>query len=188
MKKIYGALLLASVLLVSILVTTLPTFFTKGVSRVSMQREFNLPLALNDEKDVKILFFGYSGCTDVCAPRLFSINKFYKTLDEKLKKRVGVEFVDISTPQDESLPSRFAKFFNDDFKGIRLKRDTIREYTKKFNVFFSKSLMNDGEYDHTANLYLVTRFQGKKTIRFAYNAYPYDFKQIKLDLQELTNE
>ena len=187
-KKVHAGLILLLVITVSILVMIIPTFFTKGVSRVSLHKEVNLPLILNDEKDIQLIFFGYSGCRDICTPRLYSIDEFYKTLDKETKKRVGVEFLDISVPYDETLPLRFAQFFNPDFKGIYLPGNILREYTKEFNVFFSPSLRDEREYDHTANLYLVKRTPGKKELRYIYSAYPYDYKQISLDIKELINE
>lgn len=187
-KYIYAPLILIFVILTSILIMIIPTFFTKGISRVSLNKEINLPLILNDEKQVKLLFFGYSGCTDVCTPRLFSIDEFYKSLDKQTKQNVGVEFLDISVPFDNTLPSRFAEFFNPEFKGIYLAQDILRDYTKVFDVYFSPSLSDEYEYDHTTNIYLLKKTKGKKELRYIYNAYPYNYKQIHLDIQELLNE
>lgn len=187
-KKLYPISILILVLIISILIMIIPTFFTKGISRVSQNKELNLPLILDDEKDIMILFFGYSGCTDICTPRLYSIDKFYTSLSNETKKKVGVEFLDISIPYDKTLPSRFAQFFNPNFKGIYLSIDVLREYTRAFNVYFSQSLIDETEYDHTANLYLLKKTKNKKKLRYTYYSYPYDFKQISLDIKELLNE
>jgi len=177
--------------MISIIVVILPTFFTKGVSRVTVNQEIDLSLILNDkndEKDVKILFFGYSGCTDICTPRMLAIDEFYKTLDTKIKERIGVEFLDISAPFDKELPNEFAKFFNEEFKGIYLSLDKVRDYTKPFSVYFSKSLTDELEYDHTSHIYLVKRNGTKKELRYIYNSYPYDFEQLTIDIKELLDE
>ncbi|WP_139064122.1 SCO family protein [Sulfurimonas gotlandica] len=187
-KKIYAAVMILLVITVSILIMIVPTFFTKGFSRTSLQKEFKLPLVLNDDKDIKLLFFGYSGCADICTPRMQDISTLYKSLNSETTKRVGLEFLDISTPDDETLPNRFANFFNEDFKGIYLDKNTLRDYTKVFSVYFSKSLMDKTEYDHTANLYLIKRSKNKKEIRYIYNSYPYNLHQIKLDIEELLHE
>jgi protein SCO1/2 len=170
------------------LIVIIPTFFTKGVSRLSTDKEVNLPFILNGDKDIELIFFGYAGCSDICTPRLYAINNFYNTLNSKIKEKVIVKFLDISTPYDETLPSRFAQFFNPDFQGVYLAKDVLRDYTKAFNVFFSKSLLDETEYDHTTNLYLLKRNKNTKVIRYIYSAYPYDFKQITLDIEELINE
>ena len=187
-KKVSAAIMILLVIVVSVLIMIVPTFFTKGISRTSLHTEFDLPLVLNDNKDIKLLFFGYSGCADICTPRMQDISKLYKSLSKEKTKRVGLEFLDISTPDDETLPNRFAHFFDEDFKGIYLDKKILREYTKVFNVYFSKSIMDKTEYDHTANLYLIKRSKNKKEIRYIYNSYPYDFNQIKLDIEELLNE
>ena len=186
--KIYPFLILFSVVLTSILIVILPTFFTKGVSRITVDKEISLPLILDDNKTIKLLFFGYSGCSDICTPRLYDISEFYNQLTKKERNSLGVEFLDISIPDDKTLPLRFAQFFNPDFKGIFLEEKNLRDYTKEFNVYFSKSLLDETEYDHTAHLYLVTKKNKKKTIRYLYNSYPYDFEQIHLDIKELLNE
>ena len=187
-RKIQSASTIILVLVVSVLIMIIPTFFTKSISRVALKQEINLPLILDDEKDVKLLFFGYSGCSDICTPRLMAIDEFYNTLNADIKKKVGIEFLDISLPKDRELPSRFAKFFNPDFKGIYLSNNVLRKYTKAFNVFFSKSLIDETEYDHTSHIYILKKAQGRKELRYIYNSYPYDFKQINLDIKGLLNE
>ncbi len=187
-RKMHAAFMLFLVILISVFIMIIPTFITKGVSRVSTNKEINLPFILNGKKNIELVFFGYAGCSDICTPRLYSIDKFYKTLNSKLKSKIEVKFLDISVPYDETLPSRFAQFFNPDFNGVYLPKDVLRDYTKVFDVFFSKSLLDDTEYDHTANLYLLKRDANNKTLRYVYNAYPYDFKQMTLDIEELVNE
>ncbi|MEN8303216.1 MAG: SCO family protein [Campylobacterota bacterium] len=186
--KLLSASMIILVVVISILIMIVPTFFTKGISRVALKKEVDLPLILNDDKDVKLLFFGYSGCTDICTPRLQSLNTFFETLDEDIKQKVGVEFLDISVPSDSELPSRFAEFFNPNFKGIYLESNLIREYTKLFDVYFAQSLMETTEYDHTVNIYIVKKSQNTKELRYVYNSYPYDFKQINSDIRGLLNE
>ena len=187
-QKLISTSILLLVIFVSVLVMIIPTFFTKGISRVTLNKEVNLPLILNDEKDIKVLFFGYAGCTDVCTPRLQSLSKFYETLDKDIKKRVGVEFLDISVPADKLLPLRFAEYFNPDFKGIYLANNILRDYTKEFDVYFAQSLIDKSEYDHTSNIYVLKKSQNKKELRYIYSSYPYDFKQINLDIRSLLNE
>ncbi|MFT5661548.1 MAG: protein SCO1/2 [Sulfurimonas sp.] len=187
-KKIYSSLILLIIISISILVMILPSFLTKGVSRVSLHKELQLPLLLDDEKEIKLVFFGYVGCVDICTPRLQALNEFYNSLSEDAKQTVGITFIDISIPSDTTLPNSFAKFFNKDFKGIYLDNNTMRAYTKAFQVYFSKSLLNKKEFDHSTNLYLIKKENNKKYLRFVYSAYPFDFKQIHSDIEELESE
>ena len=187
-KKIYAFALLFLIVLISTLIVILPTFFTKGVSRMELHKEINLPLLLNDDQDVKIVFFGYSGCVDVCTPRLHAVSALYDDLSMDVKKRVGVDFLDVSSPQNKKLPSDFAKLFNKEFNGVYLDDGMARVYAREFNVYFSKGLIDKTEYDHTSNLYLIKRRANKKEIRYVYSSFPYDLRQIQIDIEELLHE
>jgi protein SCO1/2 len=173
---------------VSVAVMVAPTFFSKQISRASINKEVHLELFLDSTKDVELVFFGYTGCSTICTPRLEKLAYFYDSLDSATQKKLGVVFLDISSPKDEKLPQRFAEFFHKEFKGVFLDKGVVREYTKEFNVYFAKSLFDSSEFDHSANLYLLTRKNGKKQLRYIYNSYPFDFQQISLDIKELIYE
>jgi protein SCO1 len=187
-KKITAPLLLLLVVSLSGLIMIIPTFFTKNISRISLEQTITLPLILDNNKTIQLIFFGYAGCTDVCTPRLQAIADFYKTLDSDLQQKVEVVFLDISTPTNKNLPSEFAEAFHPLFKGIYLNANVLRTYTKSFNVYFSKSLLDKTEYNHTANLYMAIKNKNKKNLRYIYTAYPYKFSQIFSDLKELLHE
>ena len=100
MKKITAFLFLTFIILISILIMIIPTFQTTSISRTVLKQELNLPLILNDAKEIKLIFFGYSGCLDICSPRLKTLNNFYTTLSKEQREKVGVEFLDISIPHN----------------------------------------------------------------------------------------
>jgi protein SCO1 len=187
-KKIFGVSLLAIALAVAFGVMLLPTFFTKDISRIALEQTVELEHILSGDKPLELVFFGYSGCSDVCTPRLGALAAFYEGVDSETKKHLRVRFIDISTPKDPTLPQRFAEYFHKDFVGISLKPHTLRDYTKPFELFFAPSLQDATEFDHTAHLYLLSKRGGKKAIRYIYTAYPYDFKQIQKDIKELLDE
>ena len=188
LKKLLPAFIILFVILISISIMILPTLFTKGVSRVELNKELTLPLILNDTQDIELIFFGYAGCIDICTPRLETLSLFYKELPKSLQKRVNVLFLDISQPLDHTLSQRFSESFHKEFKGIYLKEAILRDYTKAFGVYFSPSLSDSTEFDHTSNLYIVKRTDSKKVLRFVYSAYPYDYEQIRTDIKELIND
>jgi len=187
-KKLLAPLLIFLVLGTAITVMIMPTLFSSTLSHKLFYKEIDLELILEKNREIAIVFFGYSACDDVCTPRMESLAKFYNSLDKKTKQKIEVEFLDISQPVDKTLPSRYAQYFNQDFKGIYLNEEILREYTKEFSVYFSQSLFDKQEYNHTENLYLVKKKKGKKVLRYMYNTNPYDFKQIRADIKELINE
>ena len=187
MKKSYlAAVIIFFLILISIFITIAPTFFTKGVSRVSLHQNIDLSLILDTPKEIELVFFGYAGCTDICTPRLHNIAEWYQ--QSIYKDEVQVRFLDISRPYDTFLPQLFAASFNKEFIGVYLKEDFLREYTKEFSVYFARSFRDEHEFDHTANLYLLKRSKNFKELRYIYSAYPYDFKQITADIEELIHE
>lgn len=187
-KRLLAFVLITLVLATSILVLILPTFFTKGVSRIELQQDLRLDLILDKPQDIELIFFGYAGCIDVCTPRLESLGKWYSTLPKQTRSRVGLKFLDLSMPGDRELPDDFAKAFHPKFEGVFLDKDVLRVYTKAFSVYFANSMLDSSEIDHTAHLYLVKRAEQAKQLRFIYTAFPYDFKQLESDLKELIDE
>ena len=189
MKRYFlsGSLFLL-VVFIAVFVTVVPTFFTKGVSRVTLDQEIKLDKVLSSHNDIEFVFFGYAGCLDVCTPRLQQLGTWFALLPKSIQKRVGVRFLDLSVPLDTSVPDTFAKTFHQEFTGEYLSQEVLRRYTKAFNVYFANSLARKDEIDHSANLYLIKRYNTSKKIRFIYTAYPYDFKQIMSDVKELINE
>lgn len=187
-KNLLALTLILTVLLVSVSIIILPSFFSKGISRIDMKEKISLDLILNTKEDIEILFFGYAGCLDVCTPRLQDLGQWYNTLDKEIRQHVKVSFLDLSAPEDKNLPDLFAKYFNPQFHGIFLEKSLLKTYTKALRVYFSKSLFYEGEIDHSTHLYMLKRdFQGK-FLRFIYTAYPYNFDQIQSDIKRLINE
>jgi protein SCO1/2 len=186
--KITKVSLLLLVILVSVLIMTLPTFQTKELSRIVLSQQIDFDMLLDTKQDVELLFFGYAGCVDVCTPRLSDLGRWYASLPEKMRERVGLKFIDLSVPEQKDLPMDFAKAFHPDFQGIFLSESELRRYTKAFSVYFSSSLTQKSEFNHTAHLYLLKRDSRGKRLRFVYSAYPYDFQQIKSDIEELIHE
>ena len=185
-KKLLALSLFALILSTSIIITILPSFITQGISRTVIKKEISLPLILDNAQEIELIFFGYAGCINICTPRLESIASWYKKLSNK--KKVLMRFVDISVPQDKTLPQAFAQAFDKDFAGVYLNDNDVRVYSRPFEVYFSQSLLDKTEFDHSTNLYLLKREGKKKYIRYIYSSYPFDFKQISLDIQELLDE
>ncbi len=187
-KRLLYLLAFLMIFALSALVVLLPSFFPQGLSRVELHQEIALERVLNGTRDVELVFFGYSGCVDVCTPRLESLGKWYPTLPAEMRKRIGIRFIDLSVPEATDLPHIFATAFHPEFKGVYLKKEALKRYTETFNVYFSSSLFRSGEYDHSTHLYAVKRYADTDRLRFIYPLYPYDFVQIEQDLRQLLDE
>lgn len=187
-KKITAFFLILLVIVISSSIMVLPSFFTKGISRIELKQNLDLGLVLDGVHDIELVFFGYAGCFDICTPRLEILSSWYSSLPEERRKKFTLRFMDISIPDNKSIPDSFAKTFNPDFKGVFLDKNILRVYTKAFNVYFSKALIDETEMDHTAHLYLLNKSKEGKQLRYIYTAYPYDFNQIQSDIEGLDHE
>lgn len=187
-QKISAFLLILLVLFISAGIMVLPSFFTKGVSRIELRQDLDLDLVLDGDQEIELVFFGYAGCINICTPRLHDLGVWYSSLPQAARQSFTLRFMDISDPEDDKLPDAFAKAFHPDFQGIYLDKDILRVYTKAFNVYFSKALLDETEMDHTTHLYLVKKSKDTKQLRYIYTAYPYDLKQIRSDIEELVHE
>ncbi len=187
-KQIYGILLFVLIIIISILVVVAPAFLSEHTAAVKAEQELNLPLILNDDKNIQLIFFGYSTCVDVCIPRLKKLSQLYNSLDKKIKDQVGILFIDISVPADPQQPSKYVRSFNPDFKGLYLNKTAVREYIQAFRVFSSRSLVNKAEYNHSSYLYLVEKKGQKKWLRYIYKTAPYPLEKIKDNIKELIGE
>jgi len=185
-RRILAFSLGSLVVFVAVLATVLPSFMGKEVGRVSLNQKIELKHVLDSTKELELVFFGYSGCLNVCTPRLEALALWYK--NTQAQDRVGVRFIDVSSPKNKALPLQFAQAFNKDFLGVYLNPSVVREYARVFKVYFAQALWDKTEYDHTAHLYLVQRKEGSKRLRVIYTAYPFNFKQINQDILELLDE
>ena len=188
-KKITALLVILFVIVSSILIVVLPSFLGKDISHIRLTQELSLKRILDKEQDLELVFFGYAGCRNICTPRLEELGQWYKTLPLQTQSHLGLKFFDLSIPEDNTLPDSFAKAFHEDFEGIHLPKKTLLHYTGEFSVYFSPSLIDEYEIDHSTHLYLVKKdTNGKKYLRFIYTNFPYDLIQINTDIQTLLNE
>lgn len=184
-ERFIGFGLFLILFLTSLLIVIFPSFSDNKTIRITLDKDTELPYLLNLPKEVTLVFFGYSGCHDICTPRLGLLGDFYDSLEPALKKNVGILFFDIGALTDRRMAQNFASFFHPDFDGIALSESELRNYTKAFGVSFAPSLTKESEWEHSAMLYLVHKKQNKTTIKYIYNTYPYNFKTITQDIKEL---
>ena len=188
-QKITALLVILFVIVSSILIIVLPSFLGKDISHIKLTQELSLKHILDKDKELELIFFGYAGCLNICTPRLEELGQWYKTLPLQTQSHLGLKFFDLSIPEDDTLPDSFAKAFHKDFEGVYLPKKDLLHYTREFNVYFSPSLIDKYEIDHSTHLYLIKKdADGKKYLRFIYTNFPYDLIQINTDIQSLLNE
>lgn len=141
---------------------------------------------INSDKKYVMLFFGYVGCTDVCTPFLQELSTIYDSKEFKpLRKNVDVVFVNLTPEIDKEQPDMFAKFFNPGFKGVYLSRGDILRIDRAFGLFFSRSMSEKTEVDHTDFLYLIKNTSELQVLKNMYTIHPFNKEKIIEDIIQL---
>lgn len=147
-----------------------------------IEKEVKADFIKSDKKFV-LLFFGYFGCRDVCTPILEEMSKMYESKEfEELKESVDFVFVNL-TPEVEAFePDLFAKYFNNDFKGVYLSKSELFSMDRNFELYFARSLSDNSELDHTDNLYLIENNSKTKVLKSIYSTHPIKRKKLIDDI------
>lgn len=164
-----------------------PLLFAQNKSgTIVVNQPIDAPYLQSADKEFVLMFFGYVGCTKICTPILHQLDNFYDSEPfAPLKPSVGFTFVNLMPEVEPEQPEAFAKSFNPEFKGVYLKQKELMRIDREFSLFFSKSLANPGEIDHSDHLYLIERQKnGKLILKNIYTTHPLHKEAIIADIQE----
>lgn len=133
-----------------------------------------MDLAALDGK-VRIVFFGYTFCPDVCPFALAKMKQLYAALGDRADD-VAVVFVSVDPNRDsvEKL-SRYVPGFDERFFGVRLEPDALDLVANGFGVTVRYSRPPDGGdetryfVDHTGTFFVIDP-QGQLRVTFPSNA------------------
>jgi protein SCO1/2 len=129
-------------------------------------RAGNVPFRLSDLKEkIKMVFFGYTFCPDVCPTTLSNMRSVYKKLNPEDQKRVAMIFVSVDPERDT--PEKLAEYvnaFDPAFYGVHVDADPLTALKKAYNVYAEKHVevgkpMDPVNYfvDHTAAVFLIDK-------------------------------
>ncbi|WP_375172126.1 SCO family protein [Marinobacter sp.] len=110
---------------------------------------------------VRMLFFGFTSCPDVCPIALQKLNQATSGLDPELQDEVLTLFVSVDPKRDT--PERLAKyvdFFGDNIVGLTGKEPQLRELAKRYRTTFGYDEPDaDGNYavSHSSAIYVFDR-------------------------------
>jgi len=152
----------------------------KGVLHI--QKPVNLPQAVHPEKEKALFYFGYVGCETQCIPRMKEIATLYKTYG---KDDLNVFFINLDSASNTDDALNFAKQYDPSFIGVSLPRKDLFQLTRVFNAYFSHSLDNPDEIDHSLFLYEIRKdSNGNHFLNNIYTTTPYDIYAIIDELNE----
>ena len=132
---------------------------------------------LADVKDkVKVVFFGYTFCPDVCPLTLANMKNVYESLTEAEQAQLAVVFITIDPERDT--PERLASYvgaFNPAFYGVQLDDTALAQVKQDYGVYAEKRVLaasqSAADYlmDHTAFVYVIDKDNNLREI-FSHDA------------------
>ena len=140
----------------------------KSISGLMPELEFDLvnsqgePVSGSDYSGrVRMLFFGFTSCPDVCPTALQKLNQVTSSLAPELQDEVLTLFVSVDPQRDT--PERLANyvdFFGDNIVGLTGTEPQLRELAKRYRTTFGYDEPGpDGNYavSHSSAIYVFDR-------------------------------
>lgn len=125
----------------------------------------NSPFTLSGLQDrVKVVFFGYTFCPDICPLTLANMKSVSEQLTEA--QRAETSFIFVSFDPARDTPERLASYvgaFNEDFYGLYLADDELARVKKEYGVYAEKRVLEASQsaadylIDHTAFVYIIDK-------------------------------
>ncbi|MEL0102166.1 MAG: SCO family protein [Gammaproteobacteria bacterium] len=115
---------------------------------------------LSDSEKIKIIFFGFLNCPDICPTALSEVSSLLKKL-EKLSDNIEPIFITVDPTRDTpKLLKNYLTFFDERIVGLTGTQEQIEKVSNQYHVYYS--YQNKGEVknytvNHTANMYLVNK-------------------------------
>ncbi len=120
------------------------------------------PVTLSDSNGkVRLLYFGYTFCPDVCPTSLARIGAAFKKLNEAELKQVQGILVSVDPDRDtvEKLAD-YTKYFHPQIVGVTGKKEQIDEIAKRYDVKYRKAEGSTAAsylVDHTAYIFVLDK-------------------------------
>jgi protein SCO1/2 len=120
---------------------------------------------------VKLVFFGYTFCPDICPFTLANIKSVYEQLPPYQQQEVAAVFVSVDPQRDTpELLGEYVDAFNPAFYGVHVPAEELETIKQGYGVFAQKSTVAAAEsaagylVDHTAVVYLVDKDDNLRAI------------------------
>ena len=177
-KKLAQYILLFSIVFILLFVSSM---FSKDLSVIKKNTPIENEFINSFTDEGLILFFGYVGCATVCTPRLSELSQVWSNIPDEVKNRYQFIFINLKYSQYSDQADLFVKSFNDSFKGYTLSEDKTKKLAREFGSYYSTSLLDKNEINHSNNLYFLKKTNRKFILKAIYT-HP---KVDKYDLENI---
>lgn len=147
-------------------------FYSKEHTFIEQNQK--LPITYNNyfNNGYSLLYVGYTGCTTICVPRLTEISTIQRVLNDRNIENLNYIFLDLRDYGDATSKD-FLKAFEGKFEVLSLTKNDKSNLLKELNFYFSKSLYDSNEYEHSSYLYLLEKKENSVNIISTIMQYPF---------------
>ena len=144
--------------------------------------------AKQTDGNIRLLFFGFTSCPDICPATLQKLSRAVKGLPEALRTDTQIVFVSVDPQRDtpERIDS-YVSFFSDRAIGLTGEEPALRELSKRYRTTFGYDEPDaDGNYNvsHSGAVYVFDR-EGKARLLIRPEL---SVEEIRTDLVALAEE
>lgn len=137
---------------------------------------------------IRLLFFGFTSCPDICPATLQKLSRAVKDLPEALRTDTQIVFVSVDPQRDtpERIDS-YVSFFSDRAIGLTGEEPALRELSKRYRTTFGYDEPDaEGNYNvsHSGAVYVFDR-EGKARLLIRPEL---SVEDIRMDLVALAEE
>ncbi len=111
---------------------------------------------------LRILYFGFTTCPDICPMSLNKLSKVLKKLNVEQLKEIQPVFISVDWKRDTPKSvAEYVDFFGKGYIGLTGSKEQIEKVAKDYGVFFEFVPLKDSalEYtvDHVSRFYLIDK-------------------------------
>ncbi|MDY3331894.1 MAG: SCO family protein [Pelistega sp.] len=108
---------------------------------------------------LRLYFFGFTQCPDVCPTTLLRLSEMYSLLDEREQAQLSIVLVSVDPERDTpEVIKRYLANFSERFEGLTGTPAQIQRLAQSFKVFYRKVPLGDTyTMEHSANLFLFDK-------------------------------
>lgn len=101
---------------------------------------------------VRIIYFGYTNCPDVCPTSLATLSMALKNISDEQLAQVRPIFISLDSKRDTfDIVDEYAKYFHSSIEGMSTKYKNIEYLAHKYGVLFRFSQLNHSEIEYTVD-------------------------------------
>ncbi|MFD2178102.1 SCO family protein [Veronia pacifica] len=135
---------------------------TKDALALGQLQSGDKMLDLYDQQDprVRVVYFGYTHCPDVCPTSLAILSAAMKTLPQDTLQKIKPVFITLDPERDTGkVAEEYARHFHPNIAGASGPEDQIRKLAERYGVLFMVTQLEDSamEYtvDHSSYFYFI---------------------------------